>query len=169
MANDIRFMASGPSGGIGEITLEELQKGSSIMPGKINPILPETVNQLYYLVSGNNVSIEKAAAGAQMELGVMLPVIVDKLIESIKITTDVIKQFDVLCIKKIKADKERCAQHLEKSTAYATLLVPYLGYDVVSEIVKKSIATNKTLRDIVVKENYMDETKFNNIINSFNI
>ena len=98
--------------------------------------MPETVNQLYYLVSGNNLSIEKAAAGAQMELGAMLPIIVDKLIESVKLTTEVIGQFDKLCVRGIKADKEKCKYFLENSTAYATLLVPRLGYDLVSEIVK---------------------------------
>jgi len=143
IANDLKFMASGPRGGIGEIILPELQKGSSIMPGKINPVMPETVNQLYYLVSGNNLSIEKAAEGSQMELGVMLPIIVDKLIESIKLTTEVIHQFDKLCVQGIKADKEKCKYYLENGTAYATLLVPRLGYDLVSKIVKESIFKNK--------------------------
>jgi aspartate ammonia-lyase len=167
IATDLRFMASGPHGGIGEIILPELQKGSSIMPGKINPIMPETVNQLYYLVSGNNISIEKAADGSQMELGVMLPIIVDKLIGSIKITTEVINQFDKLCIVGIKANKERCKFHLENSTAYATLLIPRLGYDTVSEIVKKSVSTNKTLREIVVNERHLEGSEFDKIVNSF--
>jgi aspartate ammonia-lyase len=164
IASDFRFMASGPNGGIGEIILPELQKGSSIMPGKINPTLPETVNQLYYLVSGNNLSIEKAAEGAQMELGVMLPIVVDKLIESVKLTTEVIAQFDKLCVKGVKADKEKCKTHLENSTAYATLLVPILGYDLVSKIVGESISKNKTLRDIAVGEKYLEEKEFNEII-----
>jgi len=163
IANDLRFMASGPKGGIGEIILPELQKGSSIMPGKVNPVMPETVNQLYYLVSGNNLSIEKAVEGAQMELGVMLPVIVDKLIESIKLTAKAINQFDKLCVRGIKADKKRCIYHLENSTAYATLLVPRLGYDTVSDIVRKSIASNKTLREIVVGEKYLKESEFDKI------
>jgi aspartate ammonia-lyase len=169
IANDFKFMASGPRGGIGEIILPELQKGSSIMPGKVNPIMPETVNQLYYLVSGNNLSIEKAVESAQMELGVMLPIIVDKLIESIKLTTEVINQFDKLCVRGIKADRERCKYHLENSTAYATLLVPYLGYDLVSKIVQESIAKNKTLRDIAIGEKYLKEKEFDKIINSFDL
>lgn len=164
IANDLRFMASGPRGGIGEIILPELQKGSSIMPGKVNPIMPETINQLYYIVSGNNVSIEKAVENAQMELGVLLPVVVDKLIDSIKLTTEVIHQFDKLCLVGIKADKEKCRIHLESSTAYATLLVPVLGYDAVSEIVKKSILQKKTLREIVIGEKYLQENEFDKII-----
>lgn len=164
IASDFRFMASGPNGGIGEIILPELQKGSSIMPGKVNPIMPETVNQLYYIVSGNNLTIEKAAEGAQMELGVMLPVIVEKLIDSIKLTTEVINQFDKMCVKGVKADKEKCNYFLENSTAYATLFVPILGYDIVSVIVKKSISSKKTFKDIILEEKYLDESGFNKII-----
>ncbi|MBI3888717.1 aspartate ammonia-lyase [Candidatus Nomurabacteria bacterium] len=164
IANDFKFMSSGPNGGIGEIILPEIQKGSSIMPGKVNPVLPETVNQLYFLVSGNNVSIEKAVEGAQMELGVMIPIMVDRLIESIILSTETINQFDKLCVAGIKADKEKCKKHLEVSTAYATLLSPRLGYDKVSEIVKKSTTTKKSLRDIVVGENYLTEKEFEKII-----
>ncbi|HAE36583.1 MAG: Fumarate hydratase class II [Candidatus Nomurabacteria bacterium GW2011_GWF2_35_66] len=166
IANDFKFMASGPRGGIGEIILPELQKGSTIMPGKVNPVMPETVNQMYYLVSGNNIAIEKAVAGAQMELGVMLPVIVDLLIESITMTLEVIGQFDKLCVRGLRANKENCKYHLENGMAYATLLVPYLGYDIVGEIVKKSIANNKTLREIVVGEKYLKESEFDKIIGS---
>lgn len=166
IANDFKFMASGPRGGVREIILPDIQKGSSIMPGKVNPVMPETLNQLYYIVSGNNLSIEKAVEGSQMELGVMLPVIVDKLIESIKITTEVIIQFDKLCLKGVKADKENCLKHLENSTAYSTLLVPYLGYDTVSGIVSRAVKRGKTLREIVVGEKYLEEKVFNKIINA---
>ena len=168
IANDFRFMASGPHGGIGEILLPELQKGSSIMPGKINPVMPETVNQLYYLVSGNNLSIEKAVEASQMELGVMLPVIVEKLIDSIKLTTEVIEQFDKLCVRGLKADKEKCKYFLENSTAYATLFVPVLGYDLVSSIVRESISTKRTFRETVLEGKYLKESKFNKIIKQHN-
>ena len=167
IASDIRFMSSGPIGGIGEIVLPELQKGSSIMPGKINPVIPEVVNQLYYLVSGNNLIIEKASEGAQMELGVMLPIISDKLLESIKITTETINQFDKLCISGIKANKEKCLFHLENSTAYATLLVPRLGYDLVSKIVNESIKSKRKLRDVVINDKYLSSHEFDKIISSF--
>lgn len=167
IASDIRFMSSGPNGAIGEIILPELQKGSSIMPGKINPVMPEVVNQLYYLVSGNNLIIEKAAEGAQMELGVMLPIIADKLLESLKVTIETINQFDKLCIRGIKANKERCLFHLENSTAYATLLVPELGYDLVSKIVDESIKSKRKFRNVVVEDKYLSEKEFNGIINSF--
>lgn len=136
------------------------------MPGKINPVMPETVNQLYYIVSGNNLSIEKAVEGAQMELGVMLPVIVDRLIESVKITIEVVDQFDKLCVSVIEVNKEACSRNLENSTAYATLLVPRLGYDKVSTIVKKSIKLKKTLREVVVEDGYLDSKEFDKITKS---
>ncbi len=167
IASDIRFMSSGPNGGIGEIILPELQKGSSIMPGKINPIIPEVVNQLYYLVSGNNLMIEKASEGAQLELGVMLPIITDKLLESLKITIETIYQFDKLCISKIMADKDKCLFHLDNSTAYATLLVPTLGYDLVTKIVDESIKTKRKLKDVVIEDKYLTSSQFDKIIDSY--
>ncbi len=167
IASDLRFMSSGPNGGIGEIILPELQKGSSIMPGKINPVIPEVVNQLYYLVSGNNLIIEKAAESAQMELGVMLPIITDKLLESLKITTETIYQFDNFCVSKIIANKEKCLFHLENSNAYSTLLVPRLGYDLVSKIVDSSVKSKRKLRDVVIEDNYLSSNEFDKIINSY--
>jgi aspartate ammonia-lyase len=167
IANDLKFMSSGPNGGIGEIILPELQKGSSIMPGKINPVMPEVVNQLYYLVSGNNLIIEKASESAQMELGVMLPIIVDKLLESLKITTEVISQFDTLCISGVKANKEKCLFHLDNSTAYATLLVPKLGYDIVSKIVAESIKSKRKFKEVVIEDKYLSKNDFDEIIASF--
>jgi aspartate ammonia-lyase len=167
IANDLRFMSSGPNGGIGEIVLPELQNGSTIMPGKVNPVMAEAVNQLYYIVSGNNLMIEKAAEHSQMELGVMLPVIVDKLIESSKLTSRVIEKFDKLCISGIEANIEKCTEHLEKSSAYATLLVPRLGYDEVSAIVKESVRTGMSLREITISKKYLTEKEFDKIKNSF--
>jgi len=164
IASDLRFMSSGPNGGIGEIILPEIQKGSSIMPGKVNPVMPETVNQLYYLVSGNNLTIEKASEAANLELGVMLPVTIDRLIESIILTKEVIAQFDKLCVSGIIANKERCLYNLENSTAYATLLVPKLGYDIVSEIVKESVVTGKSLREVSMSKKYISEKEFDLIV-----
>jgi aspartate ammonia-lyase len=167
IASDIKFMSSGPKGGIGEIILPDLQKGSSIMPGKVNPIIPEMINQIYYLVSGNNLTIEKAVEGAEMELGVMLPIITDKLLESIKMTAQGIYQFDKFCIQKIKADKERCLMHLENSTAYATLLVPVLGYDTASLIVEESLKSGRKLRDVIIEDKYLNNKEFDKMINSY--
>lgn len=164
IANDFKFMSSGPRGGIGEIILPELQNGSSIMPGKVNPIIPETLNQLYYLVSGNNLMIEKSVESAQLELGVMLPLIIDKLLESVILTKEAIIQFDTLCVSGVNANKDKCLDYLEKSTAYATLLVPQLGYDLVSKLVKETISSGKTLREVVVSHNHLSNKEFDRII-----
>jgi len=167
IASDLRLLSSGPLGGIGEISLAELQSGSSIMPGKVNPVLPETVNQLYFVISGNNLTIEHAAAAAQLELGVMFPIIADRLLQSLKLTSEVIGQFVKFCINKIKANPKRCKELLEKSTAYATLLTPILGYDVVSTAVKEALVSGKTLREIIVGKKLLSDKEFNKAVNSF--
>ena len=167
IANDFKFMSSGPRGGIGEIILPELQKGSSIMPGKVNPVLPETLNQLYFLVSGNNQTIEKAAEASQMELGVMLPVIADRLLESIQLTAQAIRQFDKLCVARVKADTKKCREHLEKSTAYATMFTPRLGYDQVSEVVAEAIKTNRTFREVAMERKLLSNKEFETVIKQF--
>ncbi|HSW97790.1 MAG TPA: aspartate ammonia-lyase [Candidatus Saccharimonadales bacterium] len=163
IASDIRLLSSGPNGGLGEISLQNLQAGSSIMPGKINPVLPESINQLYFLVSGNNLTIEQAAQGAQLELGVMFPILADRLLTSLKLTAEVINNFMQKCILHIQANPEQCKEHLEKSTAYATLLTPVLGYDKTSEIVKKALAQKKTIRQITLENNYLDKKTFDRL------
>ena len=167
IANDLRLMSSGPRGGLGEITLAELQNGSSIMPGKVNPILPETVNVLYYTVSGNNLTIEHAAHGAQLNLAVMIPPIADRLLQSIKITSQVLEQFSKKCISTIKANPKRCKELLEKSTAYATLLTPKFGYEKMKEIVKETVASGKTLREVITGKKLLTNKEFDSLVKSF--
>ncbi len=167
IASDLRLMASGPKGGWGEISLTELQKGSSIMPGKVNPVLPETVNQLYYLISGNNLTIEHSAHAAQMELGVMFPTIADRLLQSLQLTNEVLEQFTKKCVLTIKANRKRCKELLEASTAYATLLAPNFGYDKIGELVKRSISSGRTLRQVVIEEKLMTNKEFDAIVGSF--
>src|SRR3990167_9047881 len=152
MSIDFRFMASGPKGGIGEISFKELQPGSSIMPGKVNPVIAETMNQTYYIVSGKNLSIHQAAEASHMELGIMLPVIADSLITILKVVETALRLFGDRGIKNIVVNWERCLEHLEKSTAYSTLLTPRLGYDVVSKVVKESISTGRTMRKIILEK-----------------
>lgn len=144
IANDFRLLSSGPNGGLGELKLKELQSGSSIMPGKVNPILPESVNQAYFLISGNNLSIEHAAHAAQLELGVMFPVIADRLIASLKLSQEVIQAFVDNCVASVVADEKKCLEHLKKSTAEAVLLTPQMGYDEVSRMVKEINKEGKT-------------------------
>lgn len=167
ISNDLRWLSAGPKGGLGEISIPELQAGSSIMPGKVNPVLLEAVSQLYFLVSGNNLTIQHGAEGAQLELGVMLPVMIDRLVESLKLMDEVLLQFSQKCIDGIKVNRARCKELLEKSTAYATLLSPKLGYDATSELVKESVKGGKTIRELVLEKKLMTNKEFDAIVNSF--
>jgi aspartate ammonia-lyase len=166
MAADFRFLASGPKGGIGEISFSELQPGSSIMPGKVNPIICETINQIYYQVDGRNTTIHHAAEGSHLELGIMLPAIADSLITLLKIVDSGLRLFADRGIKKIVVNRERCLEHLEKSTAYSTLLTPKLGYDAVSKVVKESVKTGKTMREIILDKKLLSNKELNDILNS---
>lgn len=147
IANDLRLLASGPQGGLGEIIIKELQPGSSIMPGKANPILPESINQAYFAISGNNLTIEMAAQAAQLELGVMIPVIADRLISSLKLSREVITAFSNNCVAYVSANEKRCKELLENSSAYATMMTPQLGYEQVSEMVKTSRQEGKKFNE----------------------
>lgn len=165
IASDLRLLSSGPRGGFAEIILPELQPGSSIMPGKVNPVLPEAVNQLYYLISGNNLTIEQACAGAQLEMSAMLPIISDRLLESLKLMDEMLNVFGQKCVKHIKADKKCLKQHLENSTAYATFLTPRLGYDTVSSAVKEALRTGKNFREVILNKKLLTNKEFNALIN----
>lgn len=167
IANDLRFLSSGPIGGFAEFSIPGLQAGSSIMPGKVNPVLPEAVNQLYFLVSGNNLTIEKAAEAAQLELGVMLPVLTDRLIESLTLMDELLLQFANRCVVGIKQNPKRIKFWLEKSTAYATLLSPKIGYDVTSELVKEFVTSGKTMRELVLEKKLMSNKEFDALVKSF--
>ncbi|MCL4363915.1 lyase family protein [Patescibacteria group bacterium] len=164
MAADLRFMSSGPKGGIGEISFQEMQQGSSIMPGKVNPVICETMNQIYFQVDGRNTTIHHAAENSHLELGVMLPAIADSLITMLKIVDSGLRLFADRGIKKIVVNEKRCLELLEKSTAYATLLSPKLGYDTVSKIVKEAVATGKTLRQVVLEKKLLTEKEFNKLL-----
>lgn len=166
MAADFRFLASGPKGGIGEISFSELQPGSSIMPGKVNPIICETINQIYYQVDGRNTTIHHAAEGAHLELGIMLPAIADSLITLLKIVDSGLRLFADRGIRKIVVNRERCLEHLEKSTAYSTLLTPRLGYDAVSKVVKESVKTGRTMREIILDKKLLTNKELNELLSS---
>ncbi len=163
IAKDLRFLASGPKGGIAEISLAPLQPGSSIMPGKVNPVIPEVINQSYYLISGHNLTIQHAAEGAGLELAVMFPILADSLITSLKVASTAVTIFADKCIATLTANEANCKKHLENSTAYATLLTPRLGYDTVSGIVKEAIASGKTIRELILEKHLLPESKFDQL------
>lgn len=164
IAHDIRLLASGPNGGIAEIMLEERQPGSSIMPGKVNPVIPESMNQVYYFVLGKNVTIHQAAEAACLELAVMFPVLADSLITSIELTNSAIIQFTELCIKTLSFNIDRCRELLEKSTAYATLLTPILGYDIVAGLVKESVKKGIHIKKLILEKKLITEKQLQTVL-----
>jgi aspartate ammonia-lyase len=151
IANDLRILSSGPRGGIGEITVASLQAGSSIMPGKVNPVLLEALNQLHFFVMGNDLAIREAAQAAQLELSIMTPLIADRLLASEQLITEVLMQASRRCFALITANPDRCEALLKNSTAYATFLAPSLGYDAVARLVHDAIAKNTPVGDKKIK------------------
>ena len=152
ISNDIRWLASGPRCGLGEIQIPSLQPGSSIMPGKVNPVIPESVLQIAAQVMGNDLTITLAGQGGNFELNAMMPVIAYNLLQSISILSIGARSLAEKCILGIKADKEKCAFYLDKSLALATYLVPRLGYDRSAAISKKAHASGKRIADVVLEE-----------------
>lgn len=163
IANDIRLLASGPRCGFGEITLPELQPGSSIMPGKVNPVIPEMVIQVATQVIGNDATITLAGQGGYFELNTMLPVIALNLLESIEILASATSLFAEKCIAGITANRERCESLIEQSLMLSTYLVPFLGYDVASEIAREAFATGRTIREVTRGRGGLTEEKLEEI------
>jgi len=164
VANNLSILNSGPKGGISEIMLPDVEPGSSIMPGKINPSIPECVIMVGFDVIGKDKTVESAAQYSILELNVMCPIIAYNILQSMKILTNTLKMFREFCIDDIKADEERCLELLHKSTAIATALNPYLGYQVVSKIVKESLKNNTPIKDTVLKYNLIYEKDLNKIL-----
>lgn len=164
ISNNLSILNSGPKGGISEIILPDVEPGSSIMPGKINPSIPECVIMVCYDVMGKDRTIELAAQYSILELSVMCPVIAYNILQSMKLLANTLKMFREFCIDGIKADEARCRELLEKSTATATALNPYLGYQAVSKIVKEAIRENKTIKGIILKYGLIEESDLNRIL-----
>lgn len=157
IANDLRLLASGPRCGLGEISLPSLQPGSSIMPGKVNPVMPEMVIQIGAQVIGNDATITFCGQAAFFELNTMLPLIARNLLESIEILASGARLFAEKCVAGITANREKCASFIELSLALATYLVPYTGYDKASEISKEAFRTGKTIREVVREKGVLTE------------
>lgn len=149
IANDIRWLASGPRCGIGEIILPELQPGSSIMPGKINPVIPESVMQISAQVQGNDLAVQLGAQHGNFELNVMMPVIAGNLFESIELLTNGAVMLADKCVRGITANRERCGELVEKSLMLVTNLNKVIGYDKAAKLAKKAYKENKTIRELL--------------------
>jgi fumarate hydratase class II len=154
-ANDIRWMGSGPRTGLMEIRIPDLQPGSSIMPGKVNPVLPEAVCQVVSQVVGNDAAVAFGGAAGNFELNVMLPVIARNLLESIRLLASVSRSFAEKCIDGIEANVEQCKAYAESSPSIGTSLNPYIGYERAAEVIKESTKTGKSIRELVLKRKWM--------------
>jgi fumarate hydratase class II len=161
IANDIRYLGSGPRAGLGEIFLPELQKGSSIMPGKVNPVIPEVVTQVAAQVIGNDQAIAIGGMQGHFELNVFVPLLAKNILESVKLLASASRLFAEKCIDGIEANREQCEQYAELTLSAAPALNPYLGYDKASEIVKAASASGRSLREVArehgVEDSVLDE------------
>jgi fumarate hydratase class II len=159
IANDVRWMASGPKTGLAEIRIPDLQPGSSIMPGKVNPVIPEAVSQVVAQVYGNDAAVAFAGSQGNFELNVYLPVIARNLLESITLLANVSRLFADRALAGIEADRDRCQAYAEATPQAATALNPVLGYERVAALVKETATTGRTIREVVLDAGIMDEAE----------
>jgi aspartate ammonia-lyase len=164
VASDLRLLSSGPRAGFAEIVLPAVQPGSSIMPGKVNPSVPEMVNQVCYQVYGCDTTICAASDAGQLELNVMMPVIAWNALHSSTILRNAMIALRTRTIDGIQADVERARELLERSTAAATSLSPYIGYAKTADIAKAAVASGKSIRDLVLERGLMDAQQLDRIL-----
>jgi fumarate hydratase class II len=157
IANDLRYLGSGPRAGLAEIFLPELQKGSSIMPGKVNPVIPEVVTQVAAQVIGNDGAIAIGGMQGHFELNVFVPMMARNLLQSISLLANACRLLDVKCVSGIEANYEQTERFAEATLSAATALNPYIGYDRATEIVKNAAATGRSLRDVAREEGVSEE------------
>src|SRR5205814_1991536 len=161
IANDLRWMGSGPRAGLAEIRLPELQKGSSIMPGKVNPVIPEVVTQVAAQVIGNDTAITVGGMQGHFELNVFVPLLARNILDSVKLLASASRLFAEKCIDGIEANRENAERYAELTLSAATALNPYIGYDKATEIVKEAAASGRSLREVAreqgVEESVLDE------------
>lgn len=164
MCNDLRLLSSGPRTGLGEILLPPMQPGSSIMPGKVNPVIPEAVNQTAYQVIAADLAVTLAAEAGQLQLNAMEPLIVYNLLNSIKMLTSACTMLENRCIRGIRANEEQCARHLDNSIGIVTALVPYIGYSNATRIASTALTSGSTVRELVLAEGLLPEAKLDAIL-----
>ncbi len=169
MCNDLRLLSSGPRAGIHEINLPPMQPGSTIMPGKINPVIPEVVNQIAFKVIGNDLTVSFAAEAGQLELNVMEPVIVQSLFESIEMLKNGMDTLRIRCIDGITANEENCRRMVEHSIGLVTALNPYIGYENSNMIAKEAQETNGSVYDLVLKHKLLSKEELDRILEPENM
>ncbi|MBD3223805.1 MAG: aspartate ammonia-lyase [Caldithrix sp.] len=168
-ANDIRLMASGPDSVLGELILPPVQAGSSIMPGKINPVIPEAVMQAAMAVTGNHQKITAAAANGNLELNAFLPLIAEALLENIRLLKNAVQMFRERCISGLRVNEKRCRQHVENSTATVTALVQRIGYEQAGELLREKEIKGGSVKEIAVRHGWLTENEFEQLITPENV
>jgi aspartate ammonia-lyase len=166
ISNDLRLLSSGPNTGFREIDLPGLQPGSSIMPGKVNPVLPELAAMVGFQVVGNDTAVTMAVQAGQLELNVMMPTMAHNVLQSITILTNTLRELDHRCIRGIMANADRCAMYAQSTVSLATALNPYIGYARAAQVVKESIATGRSIIDIVREEQLLTEQQIATILDA---
>lgn len=165
MANDLRLLSSGPKTGLNEINLPSMQNGSSIMPGKVNPVIPEVVSQVAFNIIGNDFTITMAAEAGQLELNAFEPVLFYNLFESIETLQNATKTLTDNCVSGITANEDRCKELLESSVGISTALCPYIGYKKAAEIAKKALKSKKSVKELVLSEKILSTDELEQILN----
>jgi fumarate hydratase class II len=164
IADDLRLLSSGPRTGLAEIRLPSVQPGSSIMPGKVNPVLAEMLNMVCYQVIGNDAAITAAAQAAQLELNVMMPVIAYNLLDSIAVLSGGVRAFTERCVRGIEADEGRCRELLERNLALATALNPRIGYSAAAKLAMEAYEKGKTIREVVLEKGILSEKEADEVL-----
>jgi fumarate hydratase class II len=164
IANDLRLLASGPRNGLGEIAQPENQPGSSIMPGKVNPVVAEAVNQVYAQVVGNDAAVSTGAANGQIDLNLYKPVLARNFLESARLVANAAETFAEKFVRKLDANREHCARQVDRSMAMATALNPHIGYDAASEVAKAALEADRTVREVAVEKGYLTEEEADEVL-----
>ena len=164
IANDLRLMASGPNTGFNEIALPSLQPGSSIMPGKINPVLAELAAMVGFQVVGNDTAVAMAVQAGQLELNVMMPTMAYNVLQSVSILTNALRELDTRCVRGITANRARCEWYAQSTVALATALNPYIGYAKAAELVKESVATGRSVIEVAREKGVLSEEQVREIL-----
>ncbi|MBP7065663.1 aspartate ammonia-lyase [Ferrovibrio sp.] len=164
IANDLRLLSSGPRGGLNEINLPPMQPGSSIMPGKVNPVIPEVVNQVCFQVIGNDMAVTMAAEAGQLQLNVMEPLIVHNVMHSLQLLVRAARTLAELCVAGITANEDYCRRHVEASIGLVTALNPYIGYERSAALAKEAIKTGRTIRELVLEKGWVDAGQIDTIL-----
>ena len=164
VANDLRLLSSGPRTGFGEIFLPPMQPGSSIMPGKVNPVIPEAVNQVAYQVIGADLAVTLAAEAGQLQLNAMEPLIVYNLLNATQMLASACHMLEIRCIRGIRANREQCQRHVDSSIGVITALVPHIGYGNATRIASTALMSGSTVRELVVAEGLLDHAQLDALL-----